>query len=171
MVDIKAADRRFLCRIYMFLGFGVSEAYPLFKFLVKCRNGLEHIKTNLFDRHQHWDAFVQKHSEHIRPNVLKEVQKFRGCGDPRNGFKILVCEGCHDIKRVPYRCKGRFCTTCSCGETEEWSRVLMEDVFQVNHRHVVFTIDEGLWSVFLFCDGMNLLSCSRLLVIEVKTWM
>lgn len=25
----------------------------------------------------------------------------------------------------------------------------MEDVFQVNHRHVVFTIDEGLWSVFL----------------------
>ncbi|WP_246362466.1 IS91 family transposase [Paenibacillus alba] len=107
------------------------------------------LKQIFFDKHHHWDAFVQKHSEHIRPNVLKEVQKFRGCGDPRNGFKILVCEGCHDIKRVPYRCKGRFCTTCSCGETEEWSRVLLEDVFQVNHRHVVFTIDEGLWSVFL----------------------
>ncbi|MFC4598879.1 hypothetical protein [Cohnella hongkongensis] len=26
---------------------------------------------------------------------------------------------------VPYRCKGRFCTTCSCGKTEEWSRLLM----------------------------------------------
>ena len=26
---------------------------------------------------------------------------------------------------------------------------MMEDVFQVNHRHVVFTIDEGLWNVFL----------------------
>jgi hypothetical protein len=26
---------------------------------------------------------------------------------------------------------------------------MMEDVFQVNHRHVVFTIDDGLWSVFL----------------------
>ncbi|SDL24847.1 Putative transposase [Paenibacillus jilunlii] len=25
----------------------------------------------------------------------------------------------------------------------------MEDVFQVNHRYVVFTIDEGLWSIFL----------------------
>jgi hypothetical protein len=25
----------------------------------------------------------------------------------------------------------------------------MEDVFQVNHRHVVFTIDEGLWGIFL----------------------
>jgi len=107
------------------------------------------LKQIFFDKHQHWDSFVEKHKEHIRPNVFKEVQKFRGCGDPRNGFKILVCEGCHDIRRVPYRCKGRFCTTCSCGETEEWSRLLMEDVFQVNHRHVVFTIDEGLRSVFL----------------------
>jgi hypothetical protein len=107
------------------------------------------LKQIFFDKHRHWDSFVEKHKEHIRPNVIKEVQKFRGCGDPRNGFKILVCEGCHDIRRVPYRCKGRFCTTCSCGETEEWSRVLMEDVFQVHHRHVVFTIDEGLWSVFL----------------------
>jgi hypothetical protein len=26
---------------------------------------------------------------------------------------------------------------------------MCEDVFQVNHRHVVFTIDEGLWEVFL----------------------
>src|SRR5690606_14654699 len=31
----------------------------------------------------------------------------------------------------------------------EWSRVMSEDVFQVNHRHVVFTIDQGLWEIFL----------------------
>lgn len=107
------------------------------------------LKQILFDEHGHWDAFVEKSGKKIRPVVLKEVEKFRRCGDPRNGFKLLVCEGCHDIRRVPYRCKGRFCTTCSCGETEEWSRLMCEDVFQVNHRHVVFTIDEGLWDVFL----------------------
>jgi len=107
------------------------------------------LKQILFDQHGHWDAFVKKHKNKIRTAVMKEVEKFRGCGDPKNGFKLLVCEGCHDVRRVPYRCKGRFCTTCSCGETEEWSRVLEEDVFQVNHRHVIFTIDEGLWDVFL----------------------
>lgn len=107
------------------------------------------MKQIFFDEHGHWDRFVEKHKENIRPNVLKEVAKFRNCGDPRNGFKLLVCEGCHDLRLVPYRCKGRFCTTCSCGETEEWSRLLEEDVFQVNHRHVIFTIDEGLWDVFL----------------------
>lgn len=92
---------------------------------------------------------MAKHGEKIRPIVIKEVQKFKDCGNAKNGFKLLVCEGCHDMKVVPYRCKGRFCTTCSCGETEEWSRLLTEDVFQVNHRHVILTIDEGLRDIFL----------------------
>lgn len=107
------------------------------------------LKRIFFDEHQHWEKFKTKHGKNIRGIVLNEVEKFRGCGDPKNGFKLLVCEGCHDLRKVPFRCKGRFCTTCSCGETEEWSRMLAEDVFQVNHRHVIFTIDEGLWEIFL----------------------
>ncbi len=107
------------------------------------------LKRIFFDEHRHWDRFVEKHKGKLRPNVLKEVEKFRGCGQMKNGFKLLVCEGCHDLRLVSYRCKGRFCTTCSCGETEEWARILEQDVFQVNHRHVVFTIDEGLRDVFL----------------------
>lgn len=98
---------------------------------------------------ENWPAFYAKHKGRIRPAVEKEVAKFLGCGDPKNGFKLLVCEGCHDIRRIPYRCKGRFCTTCSCGETEEWSRVMAEEVFQVSHRHMIFTIDEGLREIFL----------------------
>nr|WP_279538864.1 transposase zinc-binding domain-containing protein [Paenibacillus agricola] len=100
------------------------------------------LKQIFFDKHRHWDAFVEKHKAQLRPNI-KEVQKFRGCGDPRNGFKIVVCEGCHDNRRIPYRCKGRFCTTCSYGETEEWSRLLVEDVFQVNHPHVHMLVTMG----------------------------
>ncbi|HHP3706280.1 TPA: IS91 family transposase, partial [Shigella sonnei] len=96
----------------------------------------------------HWNPFVKKYGERIRPSVLKEVQKFLNCGNPKNGFKLFVCEGCHHTKRVPFRCKGRFCTTCSCGETEEWSRIMSEEVLQVNHRHVIFTIDEGLRVIF-----------------------
>ena len=107
------------------------------------------MKRIFFDHHDHWEAFKQKHGAKIRPIVIKEVEKFRDCGNPKNGFKLFVCEGCHDTRLVPYRCKGRFCTTCSIGESEEWSRLLTEDVMQVNHRHVIFTIDEGLRDVFL----------------------
>jgi hypothetical protein len=55
------------------------------------------LKQIFFDEHGHWDAFAAKHQHHIRANVIKEVEKFRGCGDPKNGFKLLVCEGCHDV--------------------------------------------------------------------------
>ncbi|MED3736135.1 hypothetical protein P4529_04775 [Virgibacillus pantothenticus] len=26
----------------------------------------------------------------------------------KNGFKLYVCEACHDVRHVPFRCKGRF---------------------------------------------------------------
>ena len=107
------------------------------------------LKRIFFDHHQHWEKFKRKHGKKIRPIVIKEVEKFRDCGDLKKGFKLYVCEGCHDVRKVPYRCKGRFCTTCSVGESEEWSRLLTEEVVQVNHRHVIFTIDEGLRDIFL----------------------
>ncbi|MGM8366392.1 IS91 family transposase [Virgibacillus sp. W0181] len=107
------------------------------------------LKQIFFDENQHWESFKKKHRDRIRPVVIKEVERFRDCGNPKNGFKLFVCEGCNDPRKVPYRCKGRFCTTCSLGESEEWSRLLTEDVLQVNHRHVIFTIDEGLREIFL----------------------
>nr|WP_269410517.1 transposase zinc-binding domain-containing protein [Lentibacillus daqui] len=107
------------------------------------------LKEIFFDENQHWESFKRKYGKRIRPIVIKEVEKFRDCGDMKKGFKLFVCEGCHDVKRIPFRCKGRFCTTCSVGESEEWSRLLSEDVLQVNHRHVILTIDEGLRDIFL----------------------
>lgn len=59
---------------------------------------------------ENWPAFYNKHEERNRPVVVKEVAKLLGCGNPKNGFKPLVCDGCHYIRRVSYRCKGRFCT-------------------------------------------------------------
>ena len=107
------------------------------------------LKQIFFDDHHHWESFKNKHGDKVRPVVIKEVEKFRDCGDMKNGFKLYVCEGCNDVHKVAYRCKGRFCTTCSLGESEEWSRLLTEDVLQVNHRHMIFTIDEGLRKIFL----------------------
>ncbi|TDF93214.1 hypothetical protein E1757_27390 [Paenibacillus piri] len=57
------------------------------------------------------------------PFLNERSRKFKNCGNAKKGFKLLVCEGCHDMKVIFYRCKGRFCTASSCNETEEWSRV------------------------------------------------
>src|SRR5574344_50603 len=106
------------------------------------------LRQIFFDHHNNWEKFKAKYGNRIREIVIKEIEKYRDCGNMKKGFKFLVCEGCHDIRIVPYRCKSRFCTTCSCGESEEWSRMMAEEVVQVNHRHVVMTIDEGLREIF-----------------------
>lgn len=60
------------------------------------------LKRIFFDHHQHWEKFKRKHGKKIRPIVIKEVEKFRDCGDLKKGFKPYVCEGCHDVRKVPY---------------------------------------------------------------------
>jgi hypothetical protein len=102
---------------------GLPQSFGLWYFYFMEKNILKQI---FFDTHQHWEAFKNKHGAKIRPIVIKEVEKFRDCGDSRKGFKLFVCEGCNDVRKVTYRCKGRFCTTCSVGESEEWSRLLTE---------------------------------------------
>ncbi len=55
---------------------------------------------------------------------------------------------------MPFRCKGRCCTTCFVGESEEWSRLITEGVLQVNHRYVIFMMDEHLREIFLRHRGI-----------------
>lgn len=107
------------------------------------------LHTIFFDENNHWDQFSKKIKLKIRPVVFREVEKFRYCGDISKGFRLFVCEGCHAVKKVPIRCKGKFCPTCSVGESERWSEIVSQDMFHTTHRHIVFTIDEGLRNIFL----------------------
>ena len=80
---------------------------------------------------------------------LKKVVKFQTCGDIRKGYRLFVCEGCHQTKLIALKCKGKFCPSCAVGESQRWSELVAQDMFAVNHRHVIFTIDVGLREIFL----------------------
>ncbi|WP_189017318.1 transposase zinc-binding domain-containing protein [Paenibacillus marchantiophytorum] len=69
-----------------------------------------------FDENRDWEAFKSKHGKKICPVVLKEIQKCRDCGDPKKGLNCSHVKGATILRWCPFRCKGRFCTTCSCGE-------------------------------------------------------
>lgn len=115
---------------------------------------MENLKVNIlqaifFDKFRNWERFVEKHRRKIRPVVINEVEKFHSCGDIRKGYRLFVCEGCHDVKLFPLKCKGKFCPTCAAGESQRWSEMTGDDTYHVMHRHVIFTIDEGLRDIFL----------------------
>ena len=39
-------------------------------------------------------------------HVVKELEAFLGCGDPKLGFAWLVCEGCDHHRLDPFSCEG-----------------------------------------------------------------
>lgn len=107
------------------------------------------LQAIFFDENTNWESFLQKHHRRLRPVVKLEVQKFRECGDIRKGYRLFVCEGCNDVKIIPLKCKGKFCPTCATGESQRWADIVSSDLLTVTHRHVIFTIDEGLRDIFL----------------------
>jgi hypothetical protein len=48
------------------------------------------LKEILFDDRQHWDTSKQTYEERIRPIVIKEVEKFRDCGDMNKDLNSLI---------------------------------------------------------------------------------
>jgi len=96
----------------------------------------------------HWPRFVEENKGQMRPVIIKEVEKFLHCGDLSNGFLTFKCEACPKVKKIPIRCKGKFCPTCAVGEAQKWAEVQANDMYRSIHRHVVLTIDQGLRSIF-----------------------
>lgn len=107
------------------------------------------LKKIFFDENKNWTRFVKASGQRIRGVVIEEVEKFRLCGESESGFSLFACEFCGDIKVVPHRCKGRFCSVCATGYMQEWSKKVAENMYDIAHRHIMFTLPEELWEIFL----------------------
>lgn len=106
------------------------------------------LRDIFFDDNMHWERFVTTYGKRIRPVVMREIDKFRRCGQKEAGFTLYACPVCGKMKIVPHTCKGRFCTSCATSYTQEWSRETSKKMYAVPHRHIMFTVDERLWEIF-----------------------
>lgn len=99
--------------------------------------------------YRHWNEFVQKQM-HLIPKKLqkwinKTVEKMLGCGDVSYGYAEYRCLRCTEYERlVPFTCKSRFCTSCNYSSVSRWAEKLMEKMFPIQHRHLVFTLPKEL---------------------------
>jgi hypothetical protein len=107
------------------------------------------LKRIFFDENKHWECFIKINRGRMRKVVLEEVEKFKLCGEKEAGFKLFACDLCGEVKIVPHRCKGRFCSVCATGYMDEWSEKTAERMYNVEHRHMMFTLPEELWEIFL----------------------
>lgn len=97
-------------------------------------------------RNNNWLRYKTHYSP--REVEIQEVEKMLKCGDPENGFVTYQCPNCNSIKTIGFRCKSRICTSCGKIHADEWAIKLSMELYDVTHRHLVFTIPDTLRDVF-----------------------
>lgn len=117
------------------------------------------IFTELSSRYSklHWDSIVEN------------VEKMIGCGDPSNGYAEYVCPKCGNKKQVPFTCKSRFCTSCGKIYIDKWVEKTVRNIFDVPHRHLIFTIPQELREI-IFNNRMLIkvmMDCASQAALEV----
>jgi len=75
------------------------------------------------------------------------VEKMLHCRDPNHGYRTYRCPECGETTRIPFACKSRICTSCGKKHADKWADKLAETLYNVSHRHIVFTIPEELRAV------------------------
>lgn len=93
---------------------------------------------------QNWDAYVKSPNHFITPEQYKAVAAMRACRTEALGIDHYVCEQCGEISQVYHSCKNRFCPTCSWKDTMLWAEKIKEQMLDIPHRHVVFTLPHKL---------------------------
>jgi hypothetical protein len=70
------------------------------------------------------------------------------CGDTKKGFVSYICLLCFTILKIGFTCKSRFCSKCGKKYASQWVEKQAAKLFDVPHRHCVFTIPKEFQSYF-----------------------
>ena len=102
--------------------------------------------NHIFSHNHNWDVYRYNHRGELRSIEIEEVEKMLSCGE--RGYCMYVCPSCGDLKVINFGCNSRVCTHCGKKFTDKWANTIARKMFDVKHRHVVFTIPRELRSFF-----------------------
>lgn len=103
--------------------------------------------NHIFSDRHNWNVFKFKHADDLREVEVAEVEKMLHCQDDDSGYFIFFCPGCKETKIVHLGCGSRVCTHCGKHFTDRWAAGVAENVYDVVHRHCVFTVPDVIWKL------------------------
>jgi len=98
-----------------------------------------------------WELFLAACREKkisVPQYKIDEVERMMACGTFEMGFEVYECPNCHRHHIICYTCKSRFCPSCGAKATRIRAYHIARSTLDVNHRHMVFTIDDRLREYF-----------------------
>jgi len=111
----------------------------------------------------YWKMYSNTYPESYRNDIKEAVEKAIRCGTADLGYARYECLGCEYNSKpvfVCFTCKSRFCHKCGKKYTDDWSEKQQELIFDVPHRHMVFTIPKEIRKIF-FEDRKKLNELSK----------
>ena len=105
---------------------------------------------NIFSKY--WDDFIlyaHNNNLKIRDVVFRDVRRMIDCQTLNLGFSLYKCPTCDNEKIVAHTCKSRFCNSCGIKYAKQRSTSIESKLISGTHRHLVFTISDILWPLFL----------------------
>ena len=92
-----------------------------------------------------WNEFKDKYYHLLlRPNLIKTIEDFMKCHNPKVGYLFFECPTCNNFHIVPNSCHTRFCPSCGKKYRDKRAIKTSEKCINVPHRQFVFTIPEEL---------------------------
>ena len=96
-----------------------------------------------------WLLFKELHKDSLSHDTTHEVEKMLVCCSPACGFATYICPDCGKTRKVPFTCKSKLCSRCGKKHTDIWADNLSQEFLNSDHRHIVLTMPDKLWSFFI----------------------
>ena len=93
--------------------------------------------------------FANAKSLNIRDVVYRDVDRMIKCKTSALGYSCYKCPNCGEEKLVYNTCKSRFCNSCGIKYSKQRATNIESKLIAGDHRHLVFTISDFLWPLFL----------------------
>lgn len=101
---------------------------------------------------QNWWRFYEKHKRRIRYDIVTCITKLLSCKNIIRGYLEYSCSnpGCTHIKRIPFTCKCKACSSCGKKSTEVWLQRQKQILPNTSWQHITLTMPYELWDFFWY---------------------
>lgn len=110
---------------------------------------------HILKQDNNWVLFKELYRDELSADTIHEVEKMLNCGTSEGGFATYLCPECGNEKRIPFTCKSKLCSSCGKKYTDIWSQNVAEYLLNTDHRHIVLTVPQMLWSVFINNEALQ----------------
>lgn len=100
-------------------------------------------KSNIHKSMKKYDIFYSKDPERLI-SIKQNANRVHACGNTKYGYIDYVCPSCGELERVALTCKSRLCNKCGKLYAEKWAAKLSNDLLNVPHKHLVFSLPKNL---------------------------